>query len=66
MKNLSVDEKYELCYKHYLESCSMAGEKTEVTLETYERVVPISQIDEMIKYGYVGDSKIIFDKKEVF
>lgn len=51
-------QKYELCYKHYLKSCAMAGEKTKVTLDTYFDVVPLYEIEEMIRTRQVGSSRI--------
>ena len=55
---MTTNDKYELCYKHYLKSCAMTGEETNVTLETYMRIVPIKQIYEMIKNGYIGSSQL--------
>ena len=54
---MNIDEKYELCYKFYKVSCKMINEKP-VSFEAYSHVVPLSQIEEMIKYGYVGSAKI--------
>jgi len=55
---MTMTEKYELCYRHYLKSCAMIGEVTNVTLDTYMETVPESQIYEMIKNGMVGSSEL--------
>ena len=55
---MTTSDKYAMCYNHYLKSCAMAGEETKVTLNTYMRVVPVTQIYEMIKIGYVGSSQL--------
>jgi hypothetical protein len=57
---MTVIEKYDLCYEHYLIDCEKTGENVTINLGEYMKLVPLMQINEMLKNGYVGGTKINF------